>query len=415
MASVVCPHCSTKIRLTRKKKSSSTEQSGGDSPTKDESQKNPPRLSIPGLTDEEAKLLDSIEAETESEDVPVIKTRRTRPKVSFDGLESDDPDDSDDSEISDQEAADSDAPEEEEDDDFPKIATRRTRKRVNLDNLALDDLDPEPPNLAVPQSPVVSEPEEVPVEIKPRRKRKPPKTKPKAKPKPTAKPKLDLPQQVDPPAPPAKPKAKVQPPTPPDLVPKRRSLNVPAPTFDSTLDVKSKNQPKPKPKAQPEPEARPEPTPTAPEPTPTTPEPTPTAADPIEAPEAIVAEPKFQSLVEDENTSTDQAEPETVESDSDSSPVAIGPEEEVEPADHLLPPKFLVADIEADQNAVVLPSAGGGFQVVDKTAVRVMHEGRTVELVSLSPDELKRVRLIENLVALLIAAVMLAIAVWLVL
>ena len=84
-------------------------------------------------------------------------------------------------------------------------------------------------------------------------------------------------------------------------------------------------------------------------------------------------------------------------------------------ADDLLPPKFLVPDIEADENAVVLPSADGGFQVVDKTAIRVMHEGRPVELVSLSPAELKRVRLIENLVALLIAGIMLAIAAWLVL
>ena len=84
-------------------------------------------------------------------------------------------------------------------------------------------------------------------------------------------------------------------------------------------------------------------------------------------------------------------------------------------ANELLPPKFLVPDIEADENAVILPTAGGGLQVVDKTEVRVMHEGRSVKLVSLSRDELKRVRLIENLVALLIAGIMLAIAVWLVL
>ena len=71
-------------------------------------------------------------------------------------------------------------------------------------------------------------------------------------------------------------------------------------------------------------------------------------------------------------------------------------------------------DIEADENAVILPTAAGGLQVVDKTEVRVMHEGRSVKLVSLSPGELKRVRLIENLVALLIAGIMLAIAVWLV-
>ena len=92
------------------------------------------------------------------------------------------------------------------------------------------------------------------------------------------------------------------------------------------------------------------------------------------------------------------------------------PDEEARDSESdLLPPKFLVSDIEADDNAVVLPAAGGGFQVVDKTEVHVMHEGRAVKLVSLSPEELKRVRLIENLIALLIAAIMLAIAAWLVL
>ena len=95
--------------------------------------------------------------------------------------------------------------------------------------------------------------------------------------------------------------------------------------------------------------------------------------------------------------------------------IAPEPEAGIDLADDLLPPKFLVPDIEADANAVVLPSAGGGFQVVDKTAVRIIHEGRPVELVSLSPEELKRVRLIETLVALVIAGIMLVIAAWLVL
>ena len=114
--------------------------------------------------------------------------------------------------------------------------------------------------------------------------------------------------------------------------------------------------------------------------------------------------------VEDEIASADQADSE----ESKTEPPEVS-DKESDLAENLLPPKFLVPDIEADENAVVLPTAGGGFQVVDKTEVRVMHEGRVVKLVSLSPEELKRVRLIENLVALLIAAIMLAIAAWLVL
>ena len=118
--------------------------------------------------------------------------------------------------------------------------------------------------------------------------------------------------------------------------------------------------------------------------------------------------PEGSLLLGDKIVSADQAKLEPRSSESE-------PNEESELADDLLPPKFLVPDIETDQNAVVLPAVGGGFQVVDKTEVRVMHEGRAVKLVSLSPEELKRVRLIENLVALLIAGIMLAVAAWLVL
>ncbi len=99
--------------------------------------------------------------------------------------------------------------------------------------------------------------------------------------------------------------------------------------------------------------------------------------------------------------STDQAE------------LADLPEQVLE--NDLLPPKFLVPDIEADENAVVLPTAAGGTQVVDRTEVTVTHGGQTIKLVASTPEELRKIRLIENLVALLIAGIMLAIAVWLVL
>jgi len=81
----------------------------------------------------------------------------------------------------------------------------------------------------------------------------------------------------------------------------------------------------------------------------------------------------------------------------------------------LLPPKFLIADIESNENAVVLPAAGGGTQVVDTSEIRVTHEGRSVTLMVLTPEERARTRLIENILALVIAGIMLAIAVWLVL
>lgn len=118
----------------------------------------------------------------------------------------------------------------------------------------------------------------------------------------------------------------------------------------------------------------------------------------LEALSPIVPEPAFvtpeaESVSASENESIDQ----------------------VEDGVDLLPPKFLVADIEEDESVVVLPTAAGGIQVVDKTEVTVSHGGKTVTLVALEPEELKRVRLIENLVALVIAGIMLAIALWLVL
>ena len=86
--------------------------------------------------------------------------------------------------------------------------------------------------------------------------------------------------------------------------------------------------------------------------------------------------------------------------------------DEQEDENSLLPPKFLVADIEANENAVVLPSATSGTQVASRSEVTVSHNGKTIKLVTSSPEELRRIRLIENLIALVIAGIMLAIAVW---
>ena len=364
MASVVCPHCSSKIRLTRKKKSSPATHPESDSTTEGGSQeteqkgKKPPRLSVPELPVPETKLPDAIEPEVPAVDIPTISTRRKRPKVSFDGLEIDDSVDS--------ELSDLDSNETQDDDDIPKIVTRRKRmgKGINLNNLDFDELDSEPPNFLAPQPPPSAEPEETPPEIKTRSNQK--QTKPAQRKPETPAAKLQPPAQPDT--------------VPPDVVPKRRSLNPPAPSSGSSREANSKASPKP----------------TAPAPS---------------TPEPIAAQPKSRPSIADQPINDSEKSETEV---SPSKPLEPG-DQELDSADDLLPPKFLVADIEADKNAVVLPTAGGGFQVVDKTEVRVMHEGRAVKLVSLSPDELKRVRLIENLVALLIAAVMLAIAAWLVL
>ena len=275
--------------------------------------------------------------------------------------------------------------EEPQTDDFPTINTRRRRPRVNLTEFQFEDSDDsEAEDLDAPEE----EEGDFPF-IQTRRKRKrvgfddldlgdhesePPKlvdpepsevTEPDDTPAVNTRRKLNKPvkldqMQLDELAEPKanalerKPQRKQRKPTTkPDLVPERRSLPPAAPTIDSTRDSAS-----------------------------------------------IAA----QTDLDSENDLKEAGDSSQAEAD-----------EEKDLANDLLPPKFLVPDIEADQNAVVLPTAGGGVQVVDKTEVRVMHEGRAVKLVALSPEELKRVRLIENLVALLIAAIMLAIAIWLVL
>jgi len=109
------------------------------------------------------------------------------------------------------------------------------------------------------------------------------------------------------------------------------------------------------------------------------------------------------------DASLKRAEPETETKDASTARA------EREHPNSLLPPKFLVADIEADENVVVLPTATGGMQVVSRTEVTVSHDGQTIKLVASSPEELKRIRLIENLVAIVIAGIILAIAVWILL
>ena len=289
MPSVVCPHCSSKIRLTRKKKTTSTEQPSGGTQKNDQSrdaeqvQKKAPRLPVPELSVPDSETLDAVEHEHAANDLPNIDVSRKRRQINLDGLEI--------GGLHNSELADRATSETGEGDGVPIIKPRRNRKQVKLDNLSLGDTESEPS--------------------------------------------LDTIQQ----------------PTQPDLVPERRS------SISSEMNQSVDN--------------------------------------------------KFGIAIEAGNASKEGKPAVSQKADEQG--------EAIDPADDLLPPKFLVADIEADGNAVVLPAAGGGLQVVDKTEVRVMHEGRAVKLVSLSPEELKRVRLIENLVALVIAAIMLAIAVWLVL
>ena len=59
---------------------------------------------------------------------------------------------------------------------------------------------------------------------------------------------------------------------------------------------------------------------------------------------------------------------------------------------------------------VVLPDGQGGVAQMDNRVLRVKHEGKQVSLVSLTPEQQARQRLIQNIVAILIGIVIMAIA-----
>ena len=337
MASVICPHCNTKIRLTRKPKE----------PTSPLSPK--PASETP-------------DAPEESSDFPKIKTRRTRKRINLSGLQFDD------SDITDAEI--------DETEEAPiEIKTRRTRKRVNLNNLQLDETDqPETAQQLPPARPVNVPPPEV----------KPPSNSQSTSDTPIILPAGRRLRGNPPPKPKQTPKAK----TPAPKATEPQSKTVETPSGESPIAPSGR-------RARSKPASTEEATQPQTSDSPATPASTP-ALNPSVEPQLDA--PEHDSLGRPETeiativTSTDQFEREDENS--------------------LLPPKFLVGDIEANENAVVLPSATDGTQVVSRTEVTVSHGGQTVKLVTSSPEELRRIRLIENVVAIVIAAIMLAIAVW---
>ncbi len=86
------------------------------------------------------------------------------------------------------------------------------------------------------------------------------------------------------------------------------------------------------------------------------------------------------------------------------------------PIDHLLPPRFDVIDptrlkfSETDDCKVLLPDGAGGNQPFDQRILRVEHQGEKVSLVALTPKQRMRRRVISNLVAILIGIIIIAIA-----
>ena len=74
--------------------------------------------------------------------------------------------------------------------------------------------------------------------------------------------------------------------------------------------------------------------------------------------------------------------------------------------EHLLPPRFLVADPDfvdrriqkGSSQFVLLPDGKGGVKSIDENIIRIEHRGRTVELVALPPAEKRKRQRIVNLV-----------------
>lgn len=92
-------------------------------------------------------------------------------------------------------------------------------------------------------------------------------------------------------------------------------------------------------------------------------------------------------------------------------------EYEPENIDHLLPPRFDVLDPQqlalrrrhdSDQK-VILPDGKGGLSKVDDRFVTITHKGEEINLISLPPEQLRRKRQIQNSIAIIIGAIVLAI------
>ena len=85
--------------------------------------------------------------------------------------------------------------------------------------------------------------------------------------------------------------------------------------------------------------------------------------------------------------------------------------------DHLLPPRFDVLDPNRlsvgsgnRDFKILLPDGDGGAKQFDQRVMRVEHDGEQVALVSMTPEQRRRRRLIQNIIAIAIGIIIMAIA-----
>ncbi len=84
---------------------------------------------------------------------------------------------------------------------------------------------------------------------------------------------------------------------------------------------------------------------------------------------------------------------------------------------HLLPPKFTAMDpgrlrvnVGGDQFKIMLPDGKGGMAQMDNRVLHVKHGEEKVSLISLTPSQKARRRLIQNIIAILIGIAVMALA-----
>ena len=140
MAAIVCPHCSAKIRLTRKKSSTGSPEPPRSSPQTKSKQPEaapkkdrPPRLPLPELSTDKTKAPNASEIEPQVDDFANLNTPRKRQPANLNDLQ----------------VGDSSAPglgELGEDESFPEINPRRKKSRIDFDQLG--EIDSEPASLA---------------------------------------------------------------------------------------------------------------------------------------------------------------------------------------------------------------------------------------------------------------------------
>ena len=88
---------------------------------------------------------------------------------------------------------------------------------------------------------------------------------------------------------------------------------------------------------------------------------------------------------------------------------------EPQPVDHLLPPKFSAVDPaffyrrHQDGSQVLLPSEDGNLKIVDNRIVKIEHNGRTYELISSPEYDRIQKSIVNNLLAVIICGLLIAI------